>query len=69
MPAPRLDPARVMTSTERARRTREARAAYIAALERAVRDAANNMLFDGWWHTDHAATIARARAGRTEKKD
>lgn len=64
MPTPRLHPARVQTSTERTRRTREAQRAYVAALEAAVRDAEGEISHISLWHDDHAPTIARARAAR-----
>ena len=65
MPTPRLHPARVQTSTERTRRTREAQRAYVAALEAALVEIENHMNDAGdWWRTRHAPTIARARAAR-----
>jgi len=61
---PRLHPDRPLTNQEkqarRYARTREQRA-YIAALEAAVRDAADYRTGQRLWMLDHASTIARAR--------
>ena len=62
MPTPRLHPARVQTSTERTRRTREAQRAYVAALESALNDVGRYAMWD--WRQKHEQTIARARAAR-----
>lgn len=41
---------------------------YLAALERALQEAADRITNYSTWHTHHAATIARARAAQTEKE-
>jgi len=63
MPRPRS--ADTLDERGRARRTREARKAYIAALEAAVRDAADYRTGQRLWMLDHATTIARARGATT----
>jgi hypothetical protein len=65
---PRLGPA-PMTNAEKQRRLRADRRAYIAALEAAVRDAADGCSDWSDWHLDHAPTIARARGTTTTTED
>jgi hypothetical protein len=64
MPRKAIGP-EAMTPAERAARSREDRKAYVAALEAAVRDAADDMPWT--WLDKHAATIARAQ-GTTAAK-
>ena len=68
MPPTRLNPERPQTGPERARRSREARDAYVAALERAVVDAAQYPWMPNW-QDRHAFTIVRARASRQEAEE
>lgn len=63
MPRPRSET--TLDDRERARRTRERRAEYVAALEAAVRDAADYRTGQRLWMLDHASTIARARGATT----
>jgi hypothetical protein len=67
MPRPRSPS--TPTEAERGRRTRDARKAYLAALERAVLDMRYNEMEWGEWYLAHEETIARVDArSRAERK-
>jgi hypothetical protein len=67
MPTPRVNPDRTLTKAEKARRNRQAREAYLRAVEDALVAAADG--HQHRWRSDHGLTLEHVRASIARRRE